>query len=153
LVSDPKDGKFSIFRLTKKGQELVQISNPSFPPLLPREASFAASGSSLIHVPNTSEHFLVTGGSQKSRIYKSTDQGQTWKIQAEVCCTDSSSGFFSIAAKNKHHVWAGGGNYLRINENNFPIMESTDDGNTWKAISNSPNFYIEKSSTANPIGL
>lgn len=144
LVSDPKDGKFSLFRLTKKGQELVQLSNPSFPSLLRKEAAFAASGSSLIQVPSTREHYLVTGGSQKSRIYKSTDQGQTWKLQAEVCCSDSSSGFFSIAAKNKHHVWAGGGNYLRINENNFPIMESTDDGNTWNALANSPRFYIEK---------
>jgi hypothetical protein len=143
LVSDPKDRKFSLFRLIKEGNVLVPISNPSFPNLLPREAAFAASGSSLIQAPKKGENYLVTGGSKKSRIYKSIDQGQAWMVQAEVCCTDSSSGFFSIAA-NKNHLLTGGGNYLRINENNLPMMESTDGGNTWNALPNSPNFYIEK---------
>lgn len=143
LVSDPKDGKFSLFQLTKNGHALVPISNPSFPSLLPREAAFAASGSSLIQAPKSEENYLVTGGSLKSRIYKSKNRGQTWTIQAEVCCTDSSSGFFSIAA-NKNHLLAGGGNYLRINENTFPMMESLDGGETWNVLANSPNFYIEK---------
>jgi photosystem II stability/assembly factor-like uncharacterized protein len=143
IVSDPKDGMFTFFKLTAKGKNIKQQTGIHFPSLLTREAAFAASGSSLISTPSN-DYFLVTGGSQKARIYQSKDKGRNWITRAEVCCTDSSSGFFSIAAKNKQHLMAAGGNYLRIHENSLPMMESIDGGEKWSPLPNSPDFYIEK---------
>ena len=144
IISDPKDGKFSLFRLTMEGKGLEEITNPIFPTLLKREAAFAASGSSLLQSAKIGELYLVTGGSQKSRIYRTKNLGLDWTLQAELCCSDSSSGFFSIAAKNVNHLMAGGGNYLRIHENSLAIMESLDAGESWRILPDSPHFYIEK---------
>lgn len=38
---------------------------------------------------------------------------------------------FTIAAKNKNHFWAAGGNYLQITSSEIPILESTNAGESW----------------------
>ncbi len=143
MLSDPMNGQFPLFLIKNGGEKVEEIKISSFPALLPREAAFAASGSSLLWINGKLN--LVTGGSAQARILQSQDETFTkFQVMHQSIPADSSSGFFSIGARNKTNYWVVGGNYLRLNENNIGILESRDAGKSWNKISNTPNFYMEK---------
>ena len=143
LVSDPVDGQFKFFSFDSLGETFTAIDLKDFPRLLPKEAAFAASGSSLLYKNGIAT--LITGGSKYARIIQSQKENlQNWKVKNQTFEADSSSGFFSIAAKNRNELLVAGGNYLKLNENKIPILKSNDAGETWNKIDNNPNFYIEK---------
>ena len=145
LLSDPIDKKFVLYKIVNDGTKIEPINLANFPTLLPREAAFAASGSSIIWLNNTLQ--IISGGGNKARIFKSENADlANWKITNTEIPADTSSGFFTIAAKNKTDFWVAGGNYLKIGSSEIPIMESKDAGKNWSPIKNPPpkNYYIEK---------
>ena len=145
LLSDPIDKKFVLYKIVNDGTKIESINLANFPTLLPREAAFAASGSSIIWLNNTLQ--IISGGGNKARIFKSENADlANWKITNTEIPADTSSGFFTIAAKNKTDFWVAGGNYLKIGSSEIPIMESKDAGKNWSPIKNPPpkNYYIEK---------
>ncbi|CAM4182682.1 hypothetical protein EWU23_05775 [Cytophagaceae bacterium 50C-KIRBA] len=143
MLSDPMDGQFPLFKIKSQEEKVEEIKISSFPTLLQREAAFAASGSSLLWIHGKLN--LVTGGSTHARILQSLDETFTqFQEMNQSTPADSSSGFFSIGARNKTNYWIVGGNYLRLNENNIGILESKDAGLTWKKLSDYPSFYMEK---------
>lgn len=151
LLSDPIDRKFVLFKIRNNGTKIEPISLNYFPTLLPREAAFAASGSSMIWQNNTLQ--IISGGGEKARIFKSKNTDlSSWQITHNDIPADTSSGYFTIAAKNKTQFWVAGGNYLKIGSSEIPIMESKDAGNNWFPIKNPPpqNYYIEKVIWSNP---
>ena len=151
LLSDPIDRKFVLYKIVNNGTKIEPINLTHFPTLLPREAAFAASGSSIIWLNNTLQ--IISGGGNKARIFKSINANLTsWEITYNEIPADTSSGFFTIAAKNKTHFWVAGGNYLKIDSSEIPIMESKDGGKNWTPIENPlpKNYYIEKVIWSNP---
>ncbi|MHA8067073.1 hypothetical protein V7S76_10370 [Aquirufa sp. ROCK2-A2] len=143
LVSDPVGGQFQFYSFDLKGENFQPISLNEFPSLLPREAAFAASGSSLHY--NNEIATLITGGSQYARIIQSQKGDlQNWKIKSQEVEADSSSGFFSMGEKNRKELVVAGGNYLKMTENKIPLLETNDGGKSWNRIKSQPNFYIEK---------
>ncbi|MHA8072407.1 WD40/YVTN/BNR-like repeat-containing protein [Aquirufa ecclesiirivi] len=143
MLSDPMNGQFPLFLIKIGGEKVEEIKISSFPSLLPREAAFAASGSSLLWINGKLN--LVTGGSAHARILQSRDETFThFRAMHQNTPADSSSGFFSIGAKNKKNYWVVGGNYLRLNENKIGILESRDSGLTWENVNDYPKFYMEK---------
>lgn len=143
MLSDPMNGQFPLFRIKAKEEKVEEIMLRSFPTLLTREAAFAASGSSLLWIHGKLN--LVTGGSAQARILQSQDNTFTkFQVLHNSTPADSSSGFFSIGARNKSNYWVVGGNYLRLNENNIGILETRDAGLTWEKLHDYPNFYMEK---------
>lgn len=143
LLSDPMNGRFPLFRIYPKDELVKDVILTSFPKLLTREAAFAASGSSLLWMNN--HLILVTGGASKARIIQSTDKQLSQFIERyQATPADSSSGFFSIAARDKKNYWVVGGNYLKTQENKIGILETKDSGKTWQVLENTPNFYMEK---------
>lgn len=151
LLSDPIDRKFVLYKILNNGTKIEPINLPHFPTLLPREAAFAASGSSILWINNTLQ--IISGGGNKARIFQSINTDLTnWEITNNEIPADTSSGFFSIAAKNKTHFWVAGGNYLKISSSEIPIMESNDAGKNWYPIENPlpKNYYIEKVIWSNP---
>lgn len=143
LVSDPVNGQFKFFSFDSIGETFTAIDLKDFPRLLPREAAFAASGSSLLYKNDIAT--LVTGGSKHARVIQSQKGNlQNWKVKNQIIEADSSSGFFSIVAKNRNELLVAGGNYLKVNENKIPILKSDDAGENWNKIDINPNFYIEK---------
>ncbi len=151
LLSDPIDRKFVLYKILNNGAKIEPINLTHFPTLLPREAAFAASGSSILWLNNTLQ--IISGGGNKARIFKSINTDLTnWEITNNEIPADTSSGFFSIAAKNKTHFWVAGGNYLKIDSSEIPIMESNDAGKNWSPIENPlpKNYYIEKVIWSNP---
>jgi photosystem II stability/assembly factor-like uncharacterized protein len=151
LLSDPIDQKFVLLKILKHGTKIEQINLFNFPTLLPREAAFAASGSSILWLNNQLN--IISGGAYKARIFQSMDTDPpTWKVTHNETSADTSSGFFTIGAKNKNHFWVAGGNYLRLNSSEIPILESTNAGESWTPIKTQlpKNYYIEKVIWSNP---
>ena len=151
LLSDPIDQKFTILKIRNNGTKIEPINLTHFPTLFPREAAFAASGSSILWINNKLN--IITGGAHHARIFQSKDHTlASWKISHEAIPADSTIGFFTIAAKNKNHFWVAGGNYLRLNSSEIPILESKDAGESWSPIENPipKNYYIEKIIWTNP---
>ena len=145
LLSDPIDQKFVLFKLLQNGSNIEPINLINFPTLLPREAAFAASGSSLLWM--NKKLTIISGGGHHARIFQSLNHAlESWEITNSIIPADTTSGFFTIAAKNKNHFWVAGGNYLNLNSSEIPITESKDGGTNWTPIK-SPlpnNYYIEK---------
>jgi photosystem II stability/assembly factor-like uncharacterized protein len=151
LLSDPIDRKFVIFKILQNGSKIEPINITHFPALLPREAAFAASGSSILWLNNTLH--IISGGGNRARVFQSLNADlSTWEITHNEIPADTSSGFFTIAAKNKTNFWVAGGNYLKIDSSKIPIMESKDGGKSWSPIENPipKNYYIEKVIWSNP---
>lgn len=143
MLSDPLNGQFPLFRIKANEEKVKEVQFDKFPTLLAREAAFAASGSSLLWINKKLN--LVTGGSAQARILQSQDETfSNFQEKYRSTSADSSSGFFSIGAKNKRNYWVVGGNYLQLNENKIGIFESQDAGLTWKKLADFPKFYMEK---------
>jgi len=145
LLSDPIDQKYVLLKILQTGNKIEPINLINFPALLPREAAFAASGSSLLWM--NKKLTIISGGGHHARIFQSLNADLTaWEITHNEIPADTSSGYFTIAAKNKNHFWVAGGNYLNLNSSEIPIIETKDGGKNWTPIK-SPlpnNYYIEK---------
>jgi photosystem II stability/assembly factor-like uncharacterized protein len=145
LLSDPIDKKFVLFKILQNGSKIEPINLINFPTLLPREAAFAASGSSLLWM--NKKLTIISGGGHHARIFQSLNHTlESWQVTNSTIPADTSSGFFTIAAKNKTHFWVAGGNYLKIDSSEIPMIESKDGGKNWSPIENpiTKNYYIEK---------
>lgn len=146
LLSDPINHQFVIFKIINHGTKIEQLQLNSFPLLQPREAAFAASGTSMLWINNQLN--IISGGGNKARIFQSTNTEEltSWNITYNEMPADTSSGFFTIGAKNKNHFWVAGGNYLKLNSSEIPILESKNGGKNWKPLDTQipKNYYIEK---------
>ncbi|MHA8050541.1 WD40/YVTN/BNR-like repeat-containing protein [Aquirufa sp. ROCK-SH2] len=143
LVSDPVEGQFQFFTFNEQGENFKSLRINKFPQLLPKEAAFAASGSSLFYKNGIAT--LITGGAKIARVFQS-EKGDLskWEIKNQEIEADSSSGFFSIGTDGKNKLMIAGGNYLKLNENKIPLLHSKNAGENWNQLGITPNFYIEK---------
>ena len=149
LISDPVNGHFKFFGFNSNGEIFTAIELKDFPKLLPREAAFAASGSSLNYQDGVGT--LITGGAKNARILQSNIKDLSiWKVKNEEIEADSSSGYFSLGSNGKNQLLVAGGDYLKINENKIPLLLSQDAGKSWTIINKKPTFYIEKVIWAKP---
>jgi photosystem II stability/assembly factor-like uncharacterized protein len=149
LVSDPVNGQFKFFSFNSNGEIFTAIDLKDFPKLLPREAAFAASGSSLNYQDGVGT--LITGGAKNARILQSVKKNLSiWKVKNQEIEADSSSGFFSLGTNGQNVFLVAGGNYLKVNENKIPLLLSQDAGEHWTILDKKPTFYIEKVIWAKP---
>jgi photosystem II stability/assembly factor-like uncharacterized protein len=130
-VSDPVAGSFLIVRTTDGGATWKEVPRASIPPPLAGEAAFAASGT-CIAVQGRDHVWFGTGGGAVSRVFRSTDRGQTWKVSATpIKSGNDSSGIFSLAFKDARRGVAVGGDYKKTDEASDNVARTTDGGATW----------------------
>ena len=127
IMGDPKDGFFSLFRSEDGGNSWIpcegKIENYD------GEAGFAASGTT-VHVMNDSTFIFVSGG-KKSRFFKSTDKGKTWKITSLPYMTSESSGAFSICMISDQVGVIVGGDYANPDLCLNTCFYTDDGGEFW----------------------
>ena len=141
LLADPIDGKFVLF--TYSNETFTQVDPTKCPTILPGEAAFAASGSSLLIQNKTI--YIATGGASKARILKTKlPIVDGWETCFETNNLEKSSGYFALGSNEKDEIWIAGGDYTKPKSNLIPAMSSQDDGKTWLAIPKIPAIYIEK---------
>lgn len=139
LLSDPLLQQLTLFEFDLN-LEFKKINLENTPTMLPKEAFFAASGSSMVLHKN--QLYLVTGGSEKARIWKSKDlQAKQWEIVSEVDSIGSNRGFFSITCGKKNCMVAGG-DYTKLQVNEVPVLVS--EKGKFQPMKANPGFYIEK---------
>lgn len=92
IMGDPKNGIFSLYHSEDGGNTWKECEGKV--ETYEGEAGFAASGTN-VQVLNDSTFIFVSGG-KKSRYFRSTDKGKSWKITSLPYMTGESSGAFSI---------------------------------------------------------
>jgi photosystem II stability/assembly factor-like uncharacterized protein len=129
--SDPVGGHFLIITTANGGATWKEVPRENIPPPLPGEAAFAASGT-CIAVQGRDNVWFGTGGGAVSRVFRSTDRGQTWKVAPTLIKSgNASSGIFSLAFKDARNGVAVGGDYRKVDEASDNVAQTTDGGATW----------------------
>jgi photosystem II stability/assembly factor-like uncharacterized protein len=168
-LSDPVNGKFRIIS-TSDGGKSWSVVNADMPPALPDEFAFAASGQCLVTVDDQHGHggkhkgkgqdkkwgkythhghggkkgdeaWFATGGGAQSRVFRTKDGGETWKVSATPIPSNATSGIFALAFRDAKHGLAVGGDF-----NDPPVTPNhmaltSDGGKTWTTVTNAPNRY------------
>jgi photosystem II stability/assembly factor-like uncharacterized protein len=129
-MSDPPDGKFRIIRTHDSGRTWKVVPNAGMPPAGPAEFGFAASGTCLVTAGHR-DAFLASGGSD-SRIYRSHDQGTTWKaVDSPIPPVPDAGGTFGLAFRNPRQGLAVGGSFLAPDDGTDASAYTRDGGRTW----------------------
>jgi photosystem II stability/assembly factor-like uncharacterized protein len=129
--SDPVGGSFLVITTANGGATWKEVPRENIPPPLAGEAAFAASGT-CITVQGSDNVWFGTGGGAVSRVFRSTDRGQTWKVATTpIKSGNASSGIFSLAFKDARNGVAVGGDYRKTDEASDNVARTTDGGATW----------------------
>jgi len=132
-VSDTVGGQFVVIRTTDGGGTWTRIPPDRFPPALPNEGYFAASGTN-VAVWGDRHVWLATGGASRSRVLRSTDAGDTWQVAETPLAAGETAGIFSVAFRDAQTGIIVGGAYDRETEAVNNIAMTTDGGVTWTLV-------------------
>lgn len=127
IMGDPKKGYFSLYKSEDSGNTWKECETKLS--AYEGEAGFAASGTN-VQVLNDSTFYFVSGG-RKSRFFKSTDRGKTWKITSLPYMTSESSGAFSICMANDSVGVIVGGDYANPDLCLNTCFYTDDGGKFW----------------------
>lgn len=128
--SDPVDGELFIIRTNDGGDTWQKLPNISIPKTLKGEAGFAASGTGIVCVGDSTV-FIGTGGSAIARIFKSNDRGRTWSVINTTMRPGDASGIYSMVFTNSNRGVAIGGNYLDSTNSKENCVITINGGQTW----------------------
>jgi photosystem II stability/assembly factor-like uncharacterized protein len=130
-LGDPVGGRFVILTTEDGGRNWKPTPVEGMPPALPGERAFAASGTCLV-VQGDRCAWFATGGARVSRVFRSSDRGQTWAVhETPIQAGTPSSGIFSLAFWNADHGVAVGGDYKQPEQSGGFVARTSDGGRTW----------------------
>jgi photosystem II stability/assembly factor-like uncharacterized protein len=106
--------------------------------MLPNEAAFAASNSSLI-VQGRAGVLIASGGADRTRVFISADRGERWDAIDTPMPGGATAGIFGLRFWDARHGMGVGGDFKREREASDNVMFTSDAGRTWqKATSTDP---------------
>ena len=130
IYGDPIKSKLVLLKTRNGGVNWEDISQKNTINLMVGEASFAASGTA-IRCDSKGNTWIATGGS-KSRIFYSSDYGNSWKVNdCPIIQGKSSTGPFSIAFYTKKIGIAVGGDYLIDSSRVNNLILTRNSGKAW----------------------
>lgn len=151
-LSDPVDERFFVLLTSDGGHTWVRVPPERLPRVLPGEAAFAASGSSLV-VQGNSDVWLGTGGGGRARVMHSADRGATWSVsEAPIHAEGGASGIFSLAFFDRRRGAAVGGDYTKPRLAAQSVALTYDGGVTWVAAKAPPAAYLSGVAYAGSVG-
>ncbi|HEU4697709.1 MAG TPA: YCF48-related protein [Gemmatimonadales bacterium] len=131
VYSDPVNGSFLVLTTADGGRTWTPVPRAALPAPLPREASFAASGSGIVLEPG-GRVWIATGGGDRARVLRSSDGGRTWQAaETPVVAGRPGAGIFSLAFRDALHGVAVGGDYQRPKDDSANVAVTADGGRTW----------------------
>ncbi len=130
-LGDPINGRFFILTTEDGGKTWQEVSAEKRPQAEPGEASFAASGTSII-ATGKGDAFIGTGGSKMARVFRSEDYGQSWNVSATPLNAGPTKGIFGLHFWSKKHGIAVGGDYKSTKDSTENVLLTEDGGITWK---------------------
>ena len=131
--SDAIDGHLVIITTNDGGTTWKEISYDNLPASPEGEGGFAASGTC---ITTFADSLVWIGlGSPDSRVFKSSDRGQTWKVTPTPMKGDApAAGIFSLEFTNTDYGVAVGGNYQKETDTLKNAAITHDGGQTWALI-------------------
>lgn len=140
VMGDPLEGSFVILRTTESGRNWERIAAENLPAPAEGEAGFAASGTNI--VVQARQHAWFASGGKRSRVFRSTDRGQSWTdYEVPVVQGQSSQGIFSLAFADTLMGVAVGGDFLAPDDTNHIAAYTTDGGKSWQSAEKMPSGY------------
>jgi len=141
-LSDPVDSAFFLLATNDGGRTWARIPPARLPRVLPGEAAFAASGSSMV-VAGSSDVWIGTGGGGRARVMHSADRGRTWTVtDVPVHAEGGAAGIFSLAFFDRKTGAAAGGDYTKPRLDAVSVALTTDGGKTWRRAKQPPAAYL-----------
>ncbi len=132
VMSDAVDGAFPVLRTADGGATWVPIAADRLPPALPGEGAFAASGTCVLALGDSSA-FIATGASGlAARVLRTDDRGETWTVSETPVVHDTTvAGLTSVAWLDTRRGVAVGGNLAMTGETLDAVAWTEDGGATW----------------------
>lgn len=144
LIGDPVNNKFCTFRSLDGGNQWEPT--PGKISAMNGEAAYAASGQT--NQILNGKFYFVSGG-LASRLFQSTDFGETWQNSVIPYPSCPTCGPYAMAIQNEKEIMTVGGNYLEPNNKQNNCFYSTDGGKSWLTPKKGPSGYRSCVITAN----
>lgn len=138
--SDPIDDKIFLIVSSDKGQSWKELNPITLPKVLTGEAGFAASGTGIVCVGDSTV-YIGTGGGATARVFISHDRGLNWKVVETPMMSGEASGIYSMAFIDELNGVAVGGNYLDSTNTEGNCIITSNGGETWKKAKVPPTGY------------
>jgi photosystem II stability/assembly factor-like uncharacterized protein len=132
-MSDSVNGQFVVIATENGGKEWTRLPASAFPPALPNEGAFAASGTNVV-VWGADHAWIGTGAAEKARVLRTTDRGKTWAVADTPLAAGPTSGIYSVAFRDARHGIVVGGDYAREREAGDNAAITEDGGATWTLV-------------------
>ncbi len=144
---DAIETRIPIIRTINGGNSWEMLDEMDLPLALPKEAGFAASGTSIRSLNDST--VIIGMGYPRGRILRSTDKGLTWEFYlSHLGNNKNSRGVYSMAfqkdsSKTRTSIGiAVGGSWEDPNNDNLVLSRSEDGGIHWSIIAeNAPKGY------------
>ncbi len=129
-MGDPVNNYFEIYTTTDGGKNWIPVPTANIPLAL-----FSGEyGYTNLYAVSDS---IIWFGTNKGRVFKSTDRGYHWTV--------SSTGLSDLSTLGFHNDSIGVASYTSYNQDGsisgFQMVKSTDGGKTWKTVSPSGIYY------------
>ncbi len=129
---DPINGKFFLAKTEDNGESWFACTPKTFPPALANEGGFAASGSGIQTLGDSTVYF-ATGLGEVARLYCSADQGENWVVKdTPLRSGDESYGIYSMYFWSENEGVIVGGSYIDSTYNTNICQYTVDGGDSWK---------------------
>ena len=131
--SDAVDAVFRLIMTDDGGQTWTRIPADRLPPALPGEGSFAASGTCLITVGDSTAMF-GTGAGGRASVARTNDRGETWTLSdTPIIQGSSAQGIATLAFRDKLNGLAAGGDISDQEQFADNVAITNDAGRTWQS--------------------
>ncbi|MGW8393287.1 WD40/YVTN/BNR-like repeat-containing protein [Pseudoduganella sp. HUAS MS19] len=142
VFGDPVGGVFQILLTADGGDTWHPALDPKGLAALPQEGAFAASGTCL-SVGANGKAWFVTGGAAQSRVFRSTDRGQSWQsAPLPIPAAAASKGAFSVGFGGRGLGLAAGGDYKEPALGTLNGAVSSDGGASWSPAPILPSGFM-----------
>jgi photosystem II stability/assembly factor-like uncharacterized protein len=137
-VGDPITDCLSIITTQDGGNSWSKIPDSKLPKVFEGEAHFAASNTNIVIKGN---HTWIVSGGKKSRVFYSSDKGNTWEVfETPIVQGKQMTGIFTADFYDSKNGCIAGGNY-EVPEQDFENKAMTNDGGkTWQLIAEKQGF-------------
>ena len=138
-MSDPINEELYMIE-TKDGGETWQKVTSNIPKTLKGEACFAASGTSIKCVGDSTV-YIGTGGGEQSRVFMSFNRGKSWQVVNTPMRNGEASGIYALTFIDDKNGVAVGGNYIDSLSSVGNCIITSDGGKSWRKPKKSPKGY------------
>lgn len=130
VYGDPVGGEFFLLRTFNGGKKWFNLKPAQIPAILPAEAGFAASGTGIQCLGDSTVYF-ATGMSDNSRLFCSYDRGITWSVKNTPVKSGDSYGIYSMYFWTEREGMVVGGSWEKTDYHRKICYYTRDGGNTW----------------------